>query len=82
MTENGTEKKRQGFACLPHEQVTAIASLGGKAAHAKGTAHRFTSQEAREAGRKGGKAMRQRPLKVNGVPIAATPDGGDRTPLE
>lgn len=33
-----------------------IASKGGKAAHAKGTAHEFTSEEAREAGRKGGSA--------------------------
>ena len=33
-----------------------IASKGGKAAHAKGTAHEFTSEEARRAGRKGGKA--------------------------
>jgi general stress protein YciG len=33
-----------------------IASLGGKAAHARGTAHEFTPEEARRAGRKGGKA--------------------------
>ena len=34
-----------------------IASKGGKAAHAKGTAHQFSSDEAREAGRKGGQAV-------------------------
>jgi hypothetical protein len=34
-----------------------IASKGGRAAHAKGTAHQFTSEEAREAGRKGGQAV-------------------------
>jgi general stress protein YciG len=34
-----------------------IASKGGRAAHAKGTAHQFTSDEAREAGRKGGQAV-------------------------
>ena len=34
-----------------------IASKGGRAAHAKGTAHQFTSEEAREAGRKGGMAV-------------------------
>ena len=34
-----------------------IASKGGKAAHAKGTAHEFDSSEAREAGRKGGVAV-------------------------
>ncbi|HMA09701.1 MAG TPA: KGG domain-containing protein, partial [Ramlibacter sp.] len=33
-----------------------IASEGGRAAHEKGTAHEFTSEEAREAGRKGGQA--------------------------
>ncbi len=31
-----------------------IASKGGKAAHQKGKAHEFTSEEARKAGRKGG----------------------------
>lgn len=38
------------------EERSRIASLGGKAAHQKGTAHEFTSEEARRAGRKGGKA--------------------------
>ena len=37
-----------------------IASLGGTAAHAKGTAHVWTSEEAREAGRKGGQAAQAR----------------------
>lgn len=55
------EKKRrrsgnQGFASMDPERQREIASKGGKAAHAKGTAHEFTSEEAREAGRKGGKA--------------------------
>jgi len=36
-----------------------IASKGGKAAHAKGTAHEFTPDEAREAGRKGGMVVSQ-----------------------
>lgn len=48
-----TEKKR-GFAALSAEQRHRIASMGGKAAHQAGTAHQFTSEEAREAGRKGG----------------------------
>lgn len=38
------------------EKVRAIAHLGGLAAHKKGTAHRFSREEAREAGRKGGLA--------------------------
>jgi general stress protein YciG len=37
-----------------------IASKGGRAAHEKGTAHEWTSEEAREAGRKGGMASHRR----------------------
>lgn len=37
------------------EKQRAISSVGGKAAHEKGTAHQFTSEEAQIAGRKGGK---------------------------
>ena len=44
--------KPRGFAALSPEQRQAIARSGGKAAQAKGTAHRFTSQEAKLAGRK------------------------------
>ena len=47
---------RRGFASMDKEKQRAIASKGGKAAHAKGTAHEFTPAEAREAGRKGGEA--------------------------
>lgn len=39
------------------EKQRQIASMGGKAAHEKGTAHEFTSEEARAAGRKGGAAV-------------------------
>lgn len=49
-------KRRRGFAALTKEQVRAIASKGGRAAHAKGTGHRFTVEEARAAGTKGGSA--------------------------
>jgi len=41
-----------------------IASKGGKAAHQKGTAHEWTSDEAREAGRKGGMASHRRRSEV------------------
>ena len=41
---------------MDDEQQRRIASEGGKAAHRSGNAHEFTSQEAREAGRKGGEA--------------------------
>lgn len=46
----------RGFASMSPEKQKEIASKGGKAAHQKGTAHQFTSEEARAAGRKGGQA--------------------------
>lgn len=44
----------RGFAAMDAEKQRRIASQGGRAAHRKGTAHEFSSEEAREAGRKGG----------------------------
>jgi general stress protein YciG len=49
--------KKRGFAALDPEKQREIARLGGRAAHANGSAHEFTSEEAREAGRKGGEAV-------------------------
>jgi uncharacterized protein len=51
-----------------------IASKGGKAAHQKGTAHEWTSNEAREAGRKGGMASHR--TKTDGVGGAGSSRGG------
>ena len=48
---------KRGFASMDREKQREIASKGGRAAHAKGTAHEFTSDEARVAGRKGGEAV-------------------------
>ena len=53
-------KKRRGFAVMDPKRVSEIASKGGKAAHAAGTAHEFSRDEAREAGRKGGYATHAR----------------------
>lgn len=53
------KKQRRGFAAMSAEKQRTIASLGGKAAHAKGTAHEFSPEEAREAGRKGGQAAQR-----------------------
>ena len=50
-------KSRRGFASMDPEKQREIASRGGHAAHAKGTAHEFTSEEARSAGRKGGEVV-------------------------
>lgn len=49
---------KRGFASMDPEKQREIASRGGRAAHAKGTAHRFTPEEARIAGRKGGESSR------------------------
>ncbi|MCL2640167.1 MAG: KGG domain-containing protein [Phycisphaerales bacterium] len=51
---------KRGFSSMDPVKQREIASKGGKAAHQKGTAHEFTSEEARIAGRKGGAASRDR----------------------
>ncbi len=50
------ERSKRGFASMDAAKQRQIASKGGKAAHAKGTAHEFTRDEAIAAGRKGGRA--------------------------
>lgn len=52
-----TGKSRRGFASMDPARQREIASKGGRAAHEKGTAHEWSSDEAREAGRKGGVAV-------------------------
>jgi general stress protein YciG len=54
----GTRKERRGFASMSREKQREIASKGGRAAHEKGTAHEWTPDEARAAGRKGGQSSR------------------------
>jgi uncharacterized protein len=49
-------KTKQGFAGMDPEKQRAIASKGGKAAQTAGSSHRWTSEEAKAAGRKGGSA--------------------------
>jgi uncharacterized protein len=51
-------KQRRGFASMSAEKQREIASKGGRAAHEKGTAHEWSSDEARTAGRKGGQVSR------------------------
>ena len=62
-------KEDRGFASMDRSKQRDIASKGGKAAHQKGTAHEWTSEEAREAGRKGGMASHRRKQ-----------DGGEASP--
>ena len=52
-------KKPRGFAAMSKEKQKEIASLGGRIAHKKGTAHQFTSESAKAAGKKGGEAARK-----------------------
>jgi len=70
-TEPGTRrdnvaKEDRGFASMDRAKQREIASKGGKAAHQKGTAHEWTSEEARDAGRKGGIASHQRRREQSG----------------
>ena len=58
--EVNVAKEDRGFASMDRGKQREIASKGGKAAHQKGTAHEWTSEEAREAGRKGGMASHRR----------------------
>ena len=53
-------KKARGFAALTPQHLAEISQMGGRTAHAIGRAHQFTSEEAREAGRKGGKTTHER----------------------
>lgn len=50
------DKSKRGFAGWDPEKLKKISSKGGKAAHDRGVAHEFTSEEARRAGSLGGQA--------------------------
>ncbi len=52
--QNQGNNSNRGFASMDPDKQREIASEGGKASHEKGTGHEFSSEEAREAGRKGG----------------------------
>ncbi|HEY7290692.1 MAG TPA: KGG domain-containing protein [Vicinamibacterales bacterium] len=58
VVHTGERKERRGFASMSPEKQREIASKGGRAAHEKGTAHEWTADEARNAGRKGGQVSR------------------------
>ena len=62
-------KEDRGFASMDRSKQREIASKGGKAAHQKGTAHEWTSEEARDAGRKGGIASHRRRRGQDGAPV-------------
>jgi len=64
----GKPKRPRGFAAMDRKLVSEIARKGGKAAHSAGTAHEFTSEEARVAGRKGGRATHAKRRKTGDEP--------------
>ena len=80
VSETPKPRRPRGFAAMDRSKVSEIASKGGKAAHAAGTAHQFTSDEARAAGKKGGVAPHVRrgrgPRQSATVP-AAEPAAAD-----
>lgn len=89
-TQNTGSTSHRGFAAMDEERQREIASMGGKAAHASGHAHEFTSEEAREAGRKGGEASHgghsarasgNQPGtgRGSGTPFAGTPGGASKS---
>jgi general stress protein YciG len=70
---DGVRKERRGFASMSAEKQREIASKGGRAAHEKGTAHEWTPDEARAAGRKGGQISRGgRGRLITSAPDSAT----------
>jgi general stress protein YciG len=74
------ENRGRGFASMDRTRQREISSQGGKAAHQKGTAHEFNSNEAREAGRKGGMVSggRRRSREAANTNDAAPADSADR----
>ena len=58
-------KGKQGFASMNPELLREIASKGGKAAHSNGTAHRWTSEEAKEASLRGKVERRRKKETAN-----------------
>ena len=67
----------RGFASMDPERQREIASEGGKAAHQKGTAHEFTSEEARRAGSMS-HGNRQSDQSSSGSGGAAAKQGGNK----
>jgi general stress protein YciG len=65
----------RGFASMDPEKQREIARKGGRAAHEKGTAHEWTTDEARTAGRKGGLTSHQRRRERRGLSGEPSPPG-------
>ena len=83
-TNEKGESRGRGFAGMDRERQRQISSQGGKAAHQKGTAHEFDSNEAREAGRKGGMVSggRRRAREQQAQQTRREPEGENREERE
>lgn len=77
--EEHVAKEDRGFASMDRAKQREIASKGGKAAHQKGTAHEWTSEEARDAGRKGGIASHRRRREQMGIGGSSPSTADDRS---
>ncbi|HEY0221143.1 MAG TPA: KGG domain-containing protein [Candidatus Paceibacterota bacterium] len=71
-------KEKSNFATMKKEKQREIASKGGRAAHLKGTAHKWTSDEARAAGRKGGQISRGGRGRLDVSAASETTNAGDK----
>src|SRR5437868_12282430 len=85
-SESNTGTKNRGFASMNIDRQREIARKGGRAAHEKGKAHEFTTDEARNAGRKGGEKVsvnRQHMAEIGrrGGRISATRRRGQSEPM-
>ena len=68
--QNGTRKAVRGFAAMDREKQREIARKGGRAAHEQGVAHQWNTNEAREAGKKGGQARSRQNGRSSGPEAA------------
>src|SRR5580698_8949285 len=76
VSETPKPRRPRGFAAMDRKLVTELARKGGKAAHQLGAAHEFNSDEAREAGRKGGLASH---VKRRARDVAAEAQSGPKS---
>ena len=79
VVNTGERKERRGFASMSPEKQREIASKGGRASHEKGTAHEWSAEEARSAGRKGGQVSRGGRGRLIVPPTDASPTSGPTT---
>jgi general stress protein YciG len=75
-------KSGRGFASMDPARQREIASQGGRAAHASGNAHEFTSEEARRAGQKSNGGQRAQARNAQKGQQAASTGSGSARPGE